>query len=259
MPHTHEAFLQHFLSLASTFPHTSLFARSPVLSIDLTSTLELVMVYGDIADDDSNVIVNTTNKQLDLAKAGSVSKAILGKGGQSLQSACNEVRLDTENVAITRATGQLRCHEVFHIHFNGKENLYVQNIVNCLVKAEERKHQSIAFPAVGTGLTGYPPVKAATGTVEALQKFVATKPRNVKKIKMVLFQQGVHKVFAEIFTQSLKTENWFSSVEASSEDVSGSNVMVVMHEKLLDDLLQQHLQVAEKQTANGSDSQQYEG
>ena len=70
MPHTHEAFLQHFLSLASVFPRTSLFARSPVLSIDLTSTLELVMVYGDIADNDSNVIVNTTNKQLDLAKAG---------------------------------------------------------------------------------------------------------------------------------------------------------------------------------------------
>lgn len=68
-----------------------------MLSIDLTSTLELVMVYGDIADDDSDVIVNTTNKQLDLAKAGSVSKAILGKGGQSLQSACNE---DAENVAI---------------------------------------------------------------------------------------------------------------------------------------------------------------
>ena len=69
---------------------------------------------------------------------------------------------------LTRATGQLRCHEVFHIHFNGKENLYAQNILNCMVKAEERKHQSIAFPAVSTGLTGYPLVKAATGTVEAL-------------------------------------------------------------------------------------------
>ena len=63
----------------------------------------------------------------------------------------------------------------------------------------------------------------------------------------------------KLFTQSLKPENWFCSVEASSEDLSGSNVMVVMHEKLLDDLLQQNLQVAEKQTARGSDGQQYEG
>ena len=79
----------------------------------------------------------------------------------------------------------------------------------------------------------------------------------MKKIKMVLFQQDVHKVFAETFTQSLKPENCFFSVEASSEDLSGSNVMVVMHEKLLNDLLQQNLQVAEKQTARGSDGQQY--
>ena len=35
--------------------------------------------------------------------------------------------------------------------------------------------------------------------------------------------------------------------------------MVVMHEKLLNDLLQQNLQVAEKQIARGSDGQQYEG
>ena len=35
--------------------------------------------------------------------------------------------------------------------------------------------------------------------------------------------------------------------------------MVVMQEMLLDDLLQQNLQVAEKQTVSGSDSQQYKG
>ena len=55
----------------------------------LTPTLQLVILQGDVSDDDSHVIVNTTNERLNLAVAGAVSKAIFRKGGQALQQICD--------------------------------------------------------------------------------------------------------------------------------------------------------------------------
>ena len=157
-------------------------------SFALTPTLQLVILQGDVSDDDSHVIVNTTNEQLNLAGAGAVSKAIFRKGGQTLQQICDSIvasqgQLHEGNVVITTSTGNLKCREVFHVVFNsGHEGRFVETIFTCLNKAEERKHQSIAFPAIGTGVSGYPTAKAAKGMVKALHKFISKKPRHMRRI-----------------------------------------------------------------------------
>ena len=190
-----------------------------VCSFFLLPSLHLVILQGDIADDDSQVIVNTTNTNFDLS-AGAVSLAILRKGGKALQISCDSikatgVKLSEGKVVVTKAAGDLKCEEVFHILLGTlDDNRFVHIVLNCLQKAEERKHQSIAFPAIGTGNYGFSPAKAAKGIAKALQKFVVKKPRHVHRIRILIFQQQVYQNFTEAFI-SLKEEeggSWYNSV-----------------------------------------------
>ena len=260
MPRTHQVFQQYFKSLTSSSAsavanvtprvfsgkkavssESQSFSATSGTAMDsrsfaLTPTLQLVILQGDISDDDSHVIVNTTNQQLNLAGAGGVSLAIFRKGGPALQQVCDSIvasqgQLREGNVVITTTTattkGNLKCREVFHVVFNsGNEGRFVDTIFACLKKAEERKHQSIAFPAIGTGVSGYPAGEAAKGIVKALHKFISKKPRHLKRIRVVLFQQQMYQEFAEAFS-SMKEEggeNWFFAVLKTGTNLLGSLV-----------------------------------
>ena len=242
-PHTHQVFQQYFKSLTSSSASAVASVTPRVFSgkeavssaesqsssatsytamdshsFDLTPTLQLVILQGDVSGNDSHVVVNTTNEQLNLTGAGAVSKAIFRKGGQTLQQICDSIvasqgQLREGNVVITTTTGNLKCREVFHVVFNsGNEDKFVQTIFTCLKKAEERKHQSIAFPAISTGVSGYPIAKTAKGMVKALHKFVSKKPRHLRLIRVVLFQQQMYQEFTETFSSMNEGgENWLTS------------------------------------------------
>ena len=244
MPHTHQVFQQYLKSLTSfsasvvasvttrmfsgkeavssaesQSPSATSYIAMNSCSFALTPTLQLVILQGDVSDDDSHVIVNTTNEQLNLTGAGAVSSAIFRKGGQALQQICDSLvasqgQLREGNVVITTATGNLKCREVFHVVFNsGHEGRFVETIFTCLNKAEERKHQSIAFPAIGTGVGGYPTAIAAKGMVKALHKFISMEPRHMRRIRVVLFQQQMYQEFSEAFLSMKENggENWLTS------------------------------------------------
>ena len=159
-------------------------------SFPLPHGLSLELLQGDISDDDSDAIVNTTQENLKLVGFG-VSGALLKKGGQALQDACDSAVAQGQTakegkVVFTRATGSLKCKEVFHIAFHGGRNLN-KTVLSCLELAEKKKFSSISFPAIGTGTFDYPPAYAAKAIVDALQKFISSKPKHVKIIRMVVF------------------------------------------------------------------------
>ena len=243
MPHTYQVFQQYFKSLtsssasavASVTPRVfsgketvssaesrpssaTSYTAMDSRSFALTPTLQLVILQGDVSDDDSHVIVNTTNEQLNLAGASAVSKAIFRKGGQALQQICDSIvasqgQLREGNVVITTATGNLKCREVFHVVFiSGHEGRFVETVFTCLNKAEERKHQSIAFPAaISAGVSGY---STAKGMVKALNKFISKKPRHMRRIRIVLFEQqmNMYQEFTEAFLSMKEEENsvWYT-------------------------------------------------
>ena len=173
-------------------------------SFPLPHGLSLELLQGDISDDDSDVIVNTTQENLQLVGSG-VSGALLKKGGQALQDACNSAVAKGKTakegkVVFTRATGSLKCKEVFHIAFHGGRNLN-KTVFACLELAEKKKFSSISFPAIGTGTFDYPPADAAKAIVDALQKFISSKPKHVKIIRMIVFQAHVYKDFVGAFNK----------------------------------------------------------
>ena len=171
-------------------------------SFPLPHGLSLELLQGDISDDDSDAIVNTTQENLKLV-GGGVSGALLKKGGQALQDACDSAVAKGKTpkegkVVFTRATGSLKCKEVFHIAVRGEKNLS-KTVFSCLELAEEKRFSSISFPAIGTGLLNCAATSVSKEIIDALQKFISSKPKHVKVIRMIVFQAHVYKDFVTAF------------------------------------------------------------
>uniref|UniRef100_A0A1X7UHJ5 Poly [ADP-ribose] polymerase n=1 Tax=Amphimedon queenslandica TaxID=400682 RepID=A0A1X7UHJ5_AMPQE len=134
------------------FPSRKVQASSQsTCSFPLPHGLSLELLQGDISDDDSDAIVNTTQENLKLV-GGGVSGALLKKGGQALQIACDSAVAQGKTakegkVVFTKATGSLKCKEVFHIAFHGGRNLS-KTVLSCLELAEKKRFSSISFPAI---------------------------------------------------------------------------------------------------------------
>lgn len=185
-------------------------ARASVVgtdSYDLPNGLQLQVLQGDISSDASDVIVNSTNSSLTL-EGGGVAGALSRRGGPALQQICTKAvsgkQAQSGTVVITKTVnvGQLKCKAIFHIVFEGKDKKKLTKIFrNCLEQAEANRYTSIAFPAIGTGVHGFPPTEAASAMVAALKDFVQKHPKHVKIIRMVLFQEDVHQQFVTSFNQ----------------------------------------------------------
>ena len=169
-----------------------------------TGSITVEVACGDITDNDSDVIVNTTLPELQLA-SGAVSKAISQKAGPSMQQDCQmylkqHKRLEEGKVFITQATGQLKCKKVFHVAPSPKKaNSLNLTVTICLKEAERNKAQSIVFPAIGTGGLAFTPKSAAQGICEAIIEFGLTKPTFLQQVKIVIFQKDMHQIFVQKF------------------------------------------------------------
>jgi O-acetyl-ADP-ribose deacetylase (regulator of RNase III) len=115
---------------------------------------------GDITEMDVDAIVNAANN--DLILGAGVAGAIYRKGGESIQQECTEIgSIPVGYAAITRA-GQLKARYVIHAASMGLGDVRTTakslrtSTAHSLRIAAEYKLKSIAFPAVGTGVSGFP-------------------------------------------------------------------------------------------------------
>ncbi|MCG3226157.1 MAG: macro domain-containing protein, partial [Candidatus Heimdallarchaeota archaeon] len=114
---------------------------------------------GDITDFEVDAIVNAANTKLILG--GGVAGAIRKKGGPSIQNECNEIGPIKLGEAVITLGGNLYAKYVIHaasMHLGGKttsESLK-DSVWNCLRIGAENSIKSIAFPAIGTGIAGFP-------------------------------------------------------------------------------------------------------
>ena len=182
-------------------------ASQPSSEVFQTGNITVEIVCGDITDDASDAIVNTTQSDLNLA-TGAVSKAILKKAGRAMQQSCSTYvqqhgQLDEGKVCAVQATGQLKCNEVFHIVApnSKKANALNHTVMLCLKQAERNKLKSIAIPAIGTGGLSYKPSVAAQGMCEAVIEFGITQPVYLQHIRIVIFLKDMHQVFVQKFNE----------------------------------------------------------
>lgn len=154
-------------------------------------------VKGDITELAVDAIVNAANSQLQMG--GGVAGAILRKGGQSIQDECDKIGFTSVGqVAITKG-GRLKAKYVIHAvgprMGEGNEDKKLLNAtLNSLKIAQEKGIQSIAFPAISTGIFGYPLDKCAKIMFKTTKEFLI-KNKIPKEVIFCLYDDIAYRAF----------------------------------------------------------------
>jgi O-acetyl-ADP-ribose deacetylase len=166
-----------------------------VLQSFLTGTV--VVKVGDITKEAVDAIVNAANGTL--MGGGGVDGAIHRAGGPEILKECKEIRrvqypdgLPTGQAVITTA-GRMPARHVIHtvgpVYGRGGEDraeLLAACYHNSLKLAVDRRLKTIAFPAISTGIYGYPLHEAAQVSSQAIQKFLGLNAL-LDEIRLVFF------------------------------------------------------------------------
>jgi O-acetyl-ADP-ribose deacetylase len=165
----------------------------------------VLIKVGDITKEGVDAVVNAANGTL--MGGGGVDGAIHRAGGPAILEACKEIRrarypdgLPTGEAVITTA-GKMTARHVIHTvgpvygrGGNDKAELLAACYRNSLVLAAENGLKSIAFPAISTGVYGYPLDEAATVSSRAIEQFLTT-DKSIKEVRLVFFAAGDAEVF----------------------------------------------------------------
>lgn len=117
------------------------------------------LVEGNIALLDVEAVVNAANKNLKLG--GGVAGAIRTHGGPSIQAECDRLGPIGVGQAVITTGGNLKARYVIHavgpVYGEGNEEAKLeQATLSSLAIARDQKIKTIAFPAISTGVFGFP-------------------------------------------------------------------------------------------------------
>jgi O-acetyl-ADP-ribose deacetylase (regulator of RNase III) len=169
----------------------------------LTGTV-LVKV-GDITKENVDAIVNAANGTL--LGGGGVDGAIHRAGGPEILTECKEIRrvqypdgLPTGQAVITTA-GRMPAKHVIHtvgpVYGRGgqdKAELLAACYHNSLTLAVSRGLKTIAFPAISTGIYGYPLSEAAQVSSHTIQQFLGSSAP-LDQVRLVFFSPADAETF----------------------------------------------------------------
>ena len=162
---------------------------------------KVVLVRGDITEQDADAIVNAANSSL--MGGGGVDGAIHRKGGGAILEECKRVRAERHpdglptGKAVATTGGDLRAKWVIHTvgpvyaRSEDRSHLLASCHTESLRVADELGAETVAFPAISTGVYGYPLEEAAPVAIEAVRN-AETK---VREVRFVLFDERSHRAF----------------------------------------------------------------
>ena len=157
----------------------------------------ITIKVGDITREQVDAIVNAANSSL--MGGGGVDGAIHRAGGPEILEACKRIReatypngLPTGEVVITTG-GQLPARYVIHTvgplygrHRGDEPRLLAACYENSIALAAQHGLRTLAFPAISTGIYGYPKHEAAEVAVEAVERALE-RHRTVEEVRLVFF------------------------------------------------------------------------
>ena len=161
------------------------------------------IVHGDLIQEQVDAIVNAANAYL--KHGGGVAGAIARHGGPQIQAESDSwVRqhgpVSHEKPAYTHA-GNLPCRYVIHavgpIWGEGDEHAKLSTAVRgALGLADQLSLESIALPAISTGIFGFPKDQAAQVIISAMQDYFARYPASgIRQARITLIDQPTLNVF----------------------------------------------------------------
>ena len=163
----------------------------------------IILLQGDLTDMDADAIVNAANNDLQLG--GGVAGTIRRKGGDAIQRECDAIgRVPIGGAAVTTG-GNLRARYVIHaasMQLGGQTTARAlrASTAHALQIAAEKGLRSIAFPAVGTGIAGFPVPECAQIMLHEVAAHLK-KPTSLEKVFFVLFDARTLEAFEKVWTE----------------------------------------------------------
>ncbi|WP_068807677.1 O-acetyl-ADP-ribose deacetylase [Thauera phenolivorans] len=164
----------------------------------------LVMV-GDLTEQKVDAIVNAANSGL--LGGGGVDGAIHRRGGPAILAECSEIRRTTHpdglsaGEAVITTGGALPARHVVHTvgpvygqEDGAEEGLLASCYRKALGRAREHGLKTLAFPAISTGIFGYPADAAARVVSRTLQDELAGE-RQLEEVRLVFFDREQAETF----------------------------------------------------------------
>ena len=179
--------------------------------IPLAGGRKLTLKQADIVMEEVDIIVNAANGNLDhgAGVAGAINRASNGAVQRlSDKYIKNNGRLFPGQVAVTRAGGSLKCKHIIHAVGPTK---YDHNLTVCerllhdvmnkiLHEAEKVSAQSIAIPAISSGIFGVGKELVAKCVTDSIQSYKFRKALpTLSDIRIVIIDHPTYSTFAQLF------------------------------------------------------------
>jgi O-acetyl-ADP-ribose deacetylase (regulator of RNase III) len=161
----------------------------------------LALAEGDITNESTDAIVNAANSRL--AGGAGVDGAIHRAGGPSIMEECRKIGGCPTGQAVITTGGNLRAKYVIHTvgpvyqgGNRGEAALLKSAHLESLKLTSARKLKSIAFPAISTGVYGYPVDEAARIALKTAIDYLK-EHGDIELVRFVLFGRKTYDIFAE--------------------------------------------------------------
>ncbi|MGQ4875905.1 MAG: macro domain-containing protein [Promethearchaeia archaeon] len=155
------------------------------------------LVKGDITEMETDAIVNAANAQLILG--GGVAGAIRRKGGPSIQEECNKIGGTYVGGAVITGAGNLKAKHVIHAvgpkMGEGDEDEKLKNAtLNSLKLMDKHGLKTIAFPAISTGIFGFPMDRCAKIMISTVKEYLQGDTQ-IEEVIFCLFSDDAYEIF----------------------------------------------------------------
>jgi O-acetyl-ADP-ribose deacetylase (regulator of RNase III) len=161
----------------------------------------LALAEGDITNESTDAIVNAANTRL--AGGAGVDGAIHQAGGPSIMEECRKIGGCPTGQAVITTGGNLRAKYVIHTvgpiyqgGNKGEATLLKSAHMESLKLASAKKLKSISFPAISTGVYGYPVHEAAQIALKTAIDYLK-EHSDIELVRFVLFGRKTYDIFAE--------------------------------------------------------------
>jgi O-acetyl-ADP-ribose deacetylase (regulator of RNase III) len=158
--------------------------------------VRLEIVQGDITREHVDAIVNAANESL--LGGGGVDGAIHRAGGPAILVECRRLGGCATGEVPATGAGELPARYVLHAvgpvwrgGARGEPALLASCYRSALELAEQLECRSIAFPAISTGVFGYPPVLAADVALSAIRDHAG---RSLELVRLVCFSEESRRI-----------------------------------------------------------------
>ncbi|MHB8841560.1 MAG: macro domain-containing protein [Candidatus Aquicultor sp.] len=160
--------------------------------------VRIIIQQGDITEADVEAVVNAANNRMYMG-AG-VAGAIRKKGGQQIEDEAVQKGPIEIGGALLTSAGVLKTKWIIHAAVMGIDGITDAEKIrsatlSALKVADENSIQSIAFPALGTGVGGFPFNEAARVMFKIVKEYLNTNESFIKEIVFVLFGYEAYNEF----------------------------------------------------------------